>query len=98
MTFHVGQKIVCVDDGPSKWSGMCGKSVKRGRIYTVLRMMDYHDGAGERLYLIEAAPSGCHDGFNPDRFRPIVEKKTDISLFTAMLKEKQREHSLCGND
>jgi hypothetical protein len=31
-------------------------------------------------------------GFNASRFRPVVERKTDISIFTAMLKtQKQSE-------
>lgn len=97
MAFHVGQKVVCVDDSPSS-KGVVPKVVK-GRVYTIISF-EGTDAWGDEGYLVaEAEPSkaqGHRYGFRGNRFAPYQERKTDISVFTEMLKPKQRE--LCGND
>lgn len=101
MTFHVGQKVVCVDASDtgkySPWPthgslhGLCA-----GRVYTVRDWGLYRDQPC--LWLEEIArpiKSSQHGetGFSIYRFRPVVERKTDISVFTEML-VPQRELSL----
>jgi hypothetical protein len=83
MAFHVGQKVVCVDDTDQP----AAPYVVRGRIYTISDMHEPRDGLG--LYLEEVPCVETDDywgSFKAERFRPIIERKTDISIFTAMLK------------
>lgn len=74
MTFRVGQKVVCVlAEG---W-----RYLKNGAIYTVLKTSAF-DGDAEFMVV------DCQEGggqYRKVRFRPIVERKTDISVFTKML-------------
>lgn len=80
MTFQVGQKVVCVDDSPGE---LGPTSVKRGSIYTVSRV--YLDSGQIGICLAEAKPCHALLGFWARRFRPIVSRKTDISIFKRML-------------
>jgi hypothetical protein len=89
--FRVGQKIVCVDSrsGSGRWTDNDGPV--EGSIYTVRRC--FVDGDGDAiLHLAEIARGpvarmrhGDNAGYSATRFRPIVERKTDISIFTKML-------------
>ncbi len=82
MNFHVGQKVVCV-------RGSRNGRVKKGQIYTVSgHCYDLHWGPSPGLLLCEA--KGADDDefcrcFIPGRFRPIVERKTDISVLERLL-------------
>lgn len=91
--FRVGQKVVCVDDQwhDENWAGFpCPLNV--GKVYTIKKI-----GASEKtvfmgkkgypsLTLHEVDhPYGDFAGFAHDRFRPVVERKTDISIFKALL-------------
>lgn len=78
MTFRVGQKVVCIDDSPS-WLGDLS-ALERNKVYTVAAVFEHGITVGE----IET-PSP-YLWFSLTRFRPIVEPKTDISIFTQMLK------------
>ena len=85
--FHVGQKVVCIDDDglhlrPDE-DGPC-----KGQVYTIRGFNEQVGG----LLLIEVInfPQLYREGygelsFRPSRFRPVVERKTDISLFKAIL-------------
>jgi hypothetical protein len=83
MMFNIGQKVVCVDDGGTVL-------VERGRIYTV-----HGIGASPKLglamlWLDEVLGADIElAGMYARRFRPIVERKTDISIFTKMLIDKR---------
>lgn len=72
MTFRVGQKVVCVDAMP------CTTTLVENAIYTV-----------DRIYplgiVVVEIPAPGNNGFFFRRFRPVVERKTDISIFTEML-------------
>lgn len=110
MTFRVGQKVVCVDARPTNIFGL--SVLESGRVYTVrwVGLWGYAARRPNQLCIrLEEIDRGEDPGaphmieifdmpFRATRFRPVVEKKTDISVFTAMLNQKQREHSLCGND
>ena len=90
--FRVGQKVVCVNAegmkyGPRKWARLT-----TGQIYTVRALVDGMDEDGRlwpALLLQEIsnpiAPRGVEYNYASCRFRPIVERKTDISVFKAML-------------
>lgn len=85
MAFHVGQKVVCVDaraiEPFTGAHGMLG-DLALGSIYSVASIS--RDGNGVVLHLNEILrPS--NKGYYAVRFRPVIERKTDISIFTAML-------------
>lgn len=81
MTFHVGQKVECIDDeGQPVREG--DTPVKKGAVYTLRDVFDFFGEEGVRLQEIT---NPRDRGYHSWRFRPIVEKKTDISIFTAML-------------
>lgn len=95
MAFRVGQKVVCVSVGQNvPGRNTVAKYLKQGAIYTIRELCDFpyepdRDlGPGVRLEEVYRSPI---DGewedypFSIYRFRPLTEKKTDISVFTAML-------------
>ncbi len=89
MAFRVGQKVVCVDDRPGLLTGK--RELRRGEIYTITGF-DTEDKRLEHpgLYLAET-PEKFHPnwrfpvGWAPERFRPVVERKTSIEIFQRML-------------
>lgn len=84
MTFRVGQKVVCVDG--NHWMPLRhSEYVVEGRIYTVSEV----DSGGVNVVGIRPDPFPLGEGnyvWDSARFRPIVERKTDISVFTEMLR------------
>lgn len=68
--FHVGQKVVCVEPTDD---------LVKGQIYTVLSILC--DG----LIKVDRTRPGIEWLFYAHRFRPVVERNTDISIFTALL-------------
>ena len=84
--FHVGQKVVCVDDDWEFASFVPDdqKEPKAGPVYTVTEVIVFQGIAyiwleGFALY------------YEADAFRPVVERKTDISIFKAMLTPKNEQ-------
>lgn len=84
--FTVGQKVVCVNSDRAK-------NLKKNGVYTI-KLVKKGDIPNLGLTgviswfcleLVEAEPNRGHIGFCPSRFRPVVERKTDISVFKAML-------------
>jgi hypothetical protein len=74
--FRVGQKVVCVDDSGSV-------ALKRGDIYVVTSLVSRYCLPSIGIDVCEPR-TGSNIWF-ARRFRPIVERKTDISIFTKML-------------
>jgi hypothetical protein len=74
--FHVGQKVVCVDASlpANKWH--CTYPLVKNRIYVVHSLTN---GIG----CIDIDGSGR--AWQNWRFRPIVERKTSITIFEKML-------------
>lgn len=99
MSFHVGQKVICVDDSPNPHcEDVLPNRPVKGAFYTVRSLhVEPHitNAYGVRLHEL-INPEFNFDGgpayewsFNSARFRPVVERKTDISAFTAMLDEQK---------
>jgi len=78
MSFRVGQKVVCVDASLPANPWHRKHPLIRNQIYSIESL------AGP--YCVDIDGSGR--GWQNWRFRPIVERKTDISVFTKMLKRK----------
>jgi len=96
--FHVGQKVVCVNDVWVRiWDDVECPLVK-GEVYTIAGFSapDKSIGPDRIIRMISGvilqevsnptAKRGEDCGFCPTRFRPLVEKKTDITVFTEMLR------------
>lgn len=96
--FHVGQKVVCLR---KKWSVEAHPNLEGvtfpvfNRVYTI-RNMDYlrtSYGEGVVLWFREIRNpvvkfrdlTPMEAGFAARDFRPLRERKTDISIFTSML-------------
>jgi len=92
MTFRVGQKVVCIR-GPFGCYVEGKKQPNMGELYTIRAI--YTDvlrpqyGVGLHLEEIENPTSldGKEPGFYSSRFRPVVERKTDITVFTEILRK-----------
>jgi hypothetical protein len=84
MTFRVEQKVVCVDAGVGAMDASL--YLKQGGIYTVSIVRI------DALGVLVLGLSGVVYHWRASRFRPAVERKTDISIFTAMLKPSKVSH------
>jgi hypothetical protein len=80
--FYVGQRVECVRGHVL---------VIKGQHYTIERGSYLESWGGPYVTLIGIANSFGHRGFYAYRFRPLVEKKTDISVFTALLKPVRQD-------
>jgi len=85
--FDIGQRVVCIDASPT----YLGKPVplRRGTVYTVAALgdEDFYGVFGVYLAEIDAGSDSKHlDAFRHTRFRPVIERKTDISVFEEMIK------------
>lgn len=87
--FRTGQKVVCVDAD--------GAPLELNAVYTINKVWGptpvkwrgklFESGYSVRLY--EAKPAKGFWGFATERFRPLDDRKTDISIFTKMLMPKK---------
>lgn len=99
--FYVGQEVVCinVEDNAFVLPGVVYDLTEGVSHYLELNMiyvirdifLNHH---GQVVVLLEGIKRGYHGpdnmemGFDIRRFRPLVKKKTDISVFTNLLKER----------
>ncbi|WP_105430193.1 hypothetical protein [Neorhizobium sp. T6_25] len=94
-TFQVGQKVVCVDDRFTCGWDRIVKTPVKGQVYTIRQLFTFKACTGPVVTIIlldeivnpvRKWDAGVMEaGFVPRRFRPVVERKTDISIFTALL-------------
>ena len=98
--FRVGQKVVCVETWTpgSNYSPNIVNGPVEGGVYTVREVGYLHpwypdlvvvlllelDNSGGK-WTFRGAPYEWEPPFAARRFRPVVDRKTDISLFRAML-------------
>ena len=75
--FRVGQPVECVD-ASGNWH------LTQGAIYTIIGILPGDFGQCDGLHLAEAGHT-FGTAFYSTRFRPIVERKTDISVFERLL-------------
>ena len=90
--FHVGQKVVCIR-GATRSSMTRGNwAPKTGGVYTVRGIYNGPERVDlnfEEYVHHEFHDCGAEYGWDASRFRPVVERKTDISIFTDMLKTQR---------
>lgn len=85
--FRVGQKVVCVDVRPSPM-GRPPIELTLNAVYMIsyIAPPDIWGDIGLGLVDIEYIRDVFHrPEFNARRFRPVVDRPTDISIFTRML-------------
>lgn len=95
--FDIGQKVVCIIEH-ERWIVPYGEIAPyKGGIYTV-RGFDTSDPFELALYLEEIVnqqfeyAGGFKEGaFNAAGFRPVIQRPTEISVFTKLLGPKVRE-------
>ena len=95
MAFYVGQKVVCVDDRRGEADHSEITPVKC-QIYTVRDVVEWRGQFGLRVHEILNPVDpwlGEERAFYASRFRPVVERKTDISIFKAMLNPSREDVS-----
>lgn len=78
LDWYVGMKVVCVD---AEHGGR--PLLRKGRIYTIRHLEPEFVGLQEPSTWSDEA--GAEAGWFYSRFRPVQRRKTDISVFTAML-------------
>lgn len=95
--WFVGQKVVCVDMQGRCHNKLSIKRPVVGSVYSIRGIVPsvIHEGVGFLLEEISNEPSillrwtgrrePCEPAFADFRFRPVVERRTDISLFHRML-------------
>lgn len=94
MTFRVGQKVVYIGCKRSIWHAVQRyfhpyEEPVKGRVYTVSNAYTNGDDLLIEILEFPSPADGYWDaGFLAIAFRPIVERKTDISIFTKMLKQR----------
>lgn len=96
--WHVGMKVVCIAKRPS-YAEADAVYPEIGQVYTIRELRDDTPlgGKGVVVLLVEldnthfigrSSPRGhayVEPGFTPKGFRPVLTRKTDISIFTALL-------------
>jgi hypothetical protein len=91
--FRVGMKVVCVDANPrGRW--VRGEELRENGVYTITAM-HVDDDADLILHLAEVKRSATAKrqwrdarlGYGAFRFRPIQERKTDISFAHEILRK-----------
>jgi hypothetical protein len=87
-SFHVGQRVVCIDDADIDDAGNSTgiRYLQRGKTYTVSRTYVLSSGPGVNLEEIDRPYS--YEGFRAERFRPAIEHQEDISVFTRALETR----------
>lgn len=78
LNWHVGMKVVCVDaSGASQ--------LEKNRVYEIQAMQVAFGSVYIGLVGVKNGNYSCGAGWLARRFRPVQIRKTDISIFTAML-------------
>lgn len=81
MNFRVGQKVVCVDSRCSYIDSARACPLQKGAVYAIAGIWRGPSGT-QHLQV-----SGFEPHFHQRRFRPVVERKTDISFAHEILRK-----------
>jgi hypothetical protein len=88
--FHVGDRVVCIDDSDVDDTGTSTgiRYLTRGKTYTVSRTYVLPSGPGVNLVEIDRPYS--YEGFRAKRFRPALAHEEDVSIFTRALEARSK--------
>lgn len=97
MTFRVGQKVVCIRGSHDRADHVRlagAQHVFESTIYTIRDLVLSNPHHRPAVLLEEVVNPlsliwGTEYCFDITRFRPLIERKTDISIFTRMLNPSQ---------
>lgn len=91
--FVVGQEVVCIDDSTFNPIHMM-KGRMAGKVFTIAAIEAnlLRGKIGLNLVGLERHPQRGRTWFCSSFFRPVVKNKTNISIFTKMLKKKELVH------
>jgi hypothetical protein len=97
MAWYVGQKVVCISDNWSRnLAHLTPRYPKKDEIFTVRStyIVPHYNIAGLRFQEIKQGlcVDGSEAGFFAECFRPVVERKTDISELEALLNPANHKH------
>lgn len=90
--FNIGQKVKCIKPG-----GFKDNNIRNGDILTISTIHSepsWPSGVLGLDFVAIKSPRPEYSGFNSRWFKPIVEKKTDISIFTKMLNTKKKSEKV----
>ena len=101
--FTVGQKVVCVDALTNSRTIKLTE-LEEGGVYTIRKigvqeipgvfepeLSVWLEGVAREVFSSKDLSIICDDfGFRPSRFRPVINRKADISIFTDMLIEQKQ--------
>lgn len=99
--FHIGQKVVCVGTFTHGGYGT-EKLPTEGGVYTIRDLIRIDGGElGLRVEEVINPPMQYQQGyveacFNARFFRPVIERKTDISVFTRILDKVNKRETVNG--
>ena len=104
MGFQVGQRVVCVDADPRGFSEQSLDGLRERGIYHVRWCGIYalHHAPGVSVLMVRLTeiirapcfcpqPNGVDMPYLSSRFRPLTERKTDISVFRRLLKPQRED-------
>lgn len=80
MTFRIGQKVVCIKE-PIPQADCPYRIFQKDAIYTVAGFDEDVDGTYISVAELHPRVTGHIEGF-----RPVVDRRTDISVFTEILR------------
>ncbi|MES2030886.1 MAG: CAP-Gly domain protein [Pseudomonadota bacterium] len=80
MAFRVGQKVACVDASGTNFQNI--PELTKGEIYTIRWI---GDGLVKLVEPLLRNEHGSDEPLYARRFRPVVKRKTDISVLQALL-------------
>lgn len=94
--FHINQRVVCIQnfgDDPHPLIHLVPNLPRKGGIYHVREFTpEYRPGPWILLREIVNPPVyGLEPNWAAHCFRPVIERKTDISIFEAMLNPSDRK-------
>ena len=95
--FRVGQKVVCVDDAKDRSDVNYDPWGCKGRVYVISKVGMFSSPAYEPTLCVWVdgiyRPDwrGIDVPFRASRFRPVVTRKTDISVFRALINPVKEE-------
>ena len=86
--FRVGQKVVCVNVTPQPGKMWFNDAPVKGSVYTIASILIIKGIDAVTLVEQKRHPLSPN-GYGAFRFRPAVDRPTDISVFKSLLRERE---------